>query len=254
VRQRDLSRLIEGRVTNNGAIRILNVIDDYATRTLVTHALEHYNMCVTSSDRQRLAHHLRQDELDLIILDMRQGRGEKLDLLHQILSASIPVVITDDHQSDSNDRVAALELGADDYMSEPIGPRELAARVRAVLRRRGRTREAVGLGVDNGAFRFADLRLDLQTRHLTRADGTRIFLTNREYALLLALLCRAGCSLTRERLLSAIRLRQDAVDRSIDVVVLRLRRKLEAVPGAQRIVETKRGIDYAIEIPVERLG
>ena len=239
-------------MADHGAIRILNVIDDHATRTHVTQALEHYNMCVTSSDRKGLAHHLRQNRLDLIILDIRQGRGEKLELLPEILSASVPVIITDDHRCEASDRVTALELGADDYMSEPIGARELAARVRAILRRRGRTRAAAVRGFDGGGFRFADLTLAVRTRHLTRSDGTRIFLTNREYALLLALLCRAGRTLTREHLLGATRPHQDAIDRSIDVMVLRLRRKLEAGPGAQRIIETKRGIGYVIEIAVER--
>ena len=239
-------------MTDSGAIRILNVIDDHATRALVTHALKHYDMCVTSSDRQSLAHDLRQNQLDLVILDIRQGRSEKLGLLPQILSASIPVIITDDRRRDASDGVAALELGADDYMSEPIAPRELAARVRAILRRRGRVRVAAVPRLDRGGFRFADLTLDLQTRHLTRSDGTRIFLTNREYTLLVALLSKAGWTLTRKHLLNAIWPNPDAINRSIDVMVLRLRRKLEACPGAQSIIATKRGLGYAIEIAVER--
>jgi two-component system OmpR family response regulator len=239
-------------MTDSGAIRILNVIDDHATRTLVTRALEHYNMCVTSSCRLGLARHLRQNQLDLIILDIRHDRDEKLGLLPQILSASIPVIITDDHRCDPSDRVAAFELGADGYMSEPIGPRELAARIRAILRRRGRTRAPAARRSDRGGFRFGDLTLDLRTRHLTRSDASRIFLTNREYALLLALVYRAGQTLTREQLQRATRPHQDVIDRSIDVIVLRLRRKLETSPGAQRIIETKRGMGYAIAIAVER--
>jgi DNA-binding response OmpR family regulator len=122
------------------------------------------------------------------------------------------------------------------------------------LRRRGRARVAAASGSDRGGFRFADLMLDLRTRQLTRFDGTRIPLTNREYALLFALLRRAGRTLTRERLLSATRRHQDVFGRSIDIMVLRLRRKLEGYPRTQRIIETKRGIGYAIEIAVERLG
>jgi DNA-binding response OmpR family regulator len=244
---------LDSSVTDSGAIRILNVIDDHATRTLVTRALEYYDMSVTSCDRQGLARHLDQNKFDLIILDIRRSRDEKFVLLRQILSASMPVIITDDHRCAAGDRVAAMELGADDYMSEPIAPRELVARVRAILRRRGRAQVAPTSGLDRGGFRFADLTLDLRTRHLTRSDGARISLTNREYALLFALLCRAGRTLTREHLLSATRLHQDVFDRSIDVVVLRLRRKLEGYPGARRIIETKRGIGYAIEIDVKRL-
>ena len=208
-------------------------------------------MSVTSSDRQGLARHLHQNKLDLVILDIRQDRGEKLLLLRQILSASIPVIITNDHRCAA---VAVLELGADDYISEPLAPRELVARVRAILRRRGRARVAAASGLDLGGFRFADLTLDLRTRHLTRSDETHISLSNREYALLHALLDRAGRTLTREHLVSATRLHQDVFDRTIDVLVLRLRRKLEGYPGAPRIIETKRGIGYAIEIAVQRLS
>lgn len=241
-------------MTDDGPIRILSVIDDDAVRARVTCALERYDMHVTSSDQQELPRHLNHNKLDLIILDVRQGRCEKLLLLRQILSASISVIITDDHRCAANDRVAALELGADDYMPEPIAPRELVARVRAIVRRRGRARGAAARDLDGSGYRFVDLTLDLRTRLLTRTNGTRIALTSGEYALLNALLCGAGRTLTREHLLSATRLHQDVIDRSIDVMVLRLRRKLEGCPGAQRIIETKRGVGYAIEIAVERLG
>ena len=240
-------------MTHNRAVRILNVIEDHTTRALVRQALERYDMHVAFSDRQGLARQLKRNEVDLIILDMRHARGDEFSLLRQFLSASIPVIVIGDHRCQAGDRVTALELGADDCMSEPIAPRELAARARAILRRRGRTQVAAVRDCDGGGFRFAGLTLDLRTQYLTRSDGTRIPLTRREYALLCALLCKAGRTLTRESLLSATRLHQDVVDRSIDVMVLRLRRKLEATAEAQRIIETKRGIGYAIEIAVERV-
>ena len=239
-------------MTDNGTIRILNVIDDHATRALVTRTLEHYDMRVATSDRRGLVRELNRDELDLIILDMGLARGDEFGLLRQILSASIPVIVIGDHRCQPADRVAALELGADDCMSEPIAPRELVARARAILRRRGRTRIASVRDCDGGGYRFAGLTLDLSTRHLARSDGSRIPLTRREYDLLCALLCNAGRTLTREHLLSASRPHQGLIERSIDVMVLRLRRKLETSPDAQRIIETKRGIGYAIEVAVER--
>jgi len=239
-------------VTDIGAIRILSVIDDHTTRALVTNALEHYDMCVTSSDRQTLARQINRNELDLIILDIRQARSDEFGLLRQILCTSIPVIIVGDHRCQASDRVAALELGADDCMSVPIAPRELVARARAILRRRRRVRVAGAPDCDGGGYRFAGLTLDLRTRSLTRSDGSLIALTRREYALLCALLRKAGRTVTREHLLSATRPHQDVIDRSVDVTVLRLRRKLEASPKAQRVIETKRGIGYAIEIAVER--
>jgi two-component system OmpR family response regulator len=239
--------------TGDGVFRILHIIDDLVMRTLVTRVLQHYGMHVTSTDCERLAQHLRRNDLDLIILDLRHGRREKLGLLSQILAVSIPVIITDSHRSAVSDRVAALELGADDYMTEPIAPRELVARVRSILRRRGRARRVEPDLSEMSGYQFADLTLDLRTRHLTRSDGTRIPLSSREYALLLAFLNKPDRTFTRQQLLRMTKLHQNATDRSIDVLVLRLRRKLEGHSRGQRIIETRRGIGYTMEIAVKRL-
>ena len=237
----------------DGVIRILNIIEDLVTRAVVTRTLQHYGMHVTCTDGDRLAQHLQRNDLDLIILDMRQGRREKLGLLSQILAVSIPVIITDSHRSTVGDRVAALELGADDYMTEPIAPRELVARARSILRRRGRARRVEPSPSETRGYQFGDLTLDVRTRHLTRSDGTRIPLSSREYALLLAFLNKPDRTFTRHQLLRMTKLHQNATDRSIDVLVLRLRRKLEGDPRTQRIIETKRGIGYTMEIDVKRL-
>jgi two-component system OmpR family response regulator len=238
---------------SDDVIRILNAIDDPVTHALMTRTLQHYGMDVISTHRDRLEQHLQRNDLDLIILDLRQGRREKLSLLSQILAVSIPVIITDSHRSAVSDRVAALELGADDYMTEPIAPRELVARVRSILRRRGRARRVEADRSEKGSFQFGDLTLDLRTRHLTRSDGTLILLSSREYALLRAFLNKPDRTFTREQLLRMTKLHQAATVRSIDVVVLRLRRKLEDHPNAQRIIETKRGVGYIMKSAVKRL-
>ena len=239
--------------TSDDVIRILNAIDDPITHALMTRTLQHYGMDVISTDRDRLVQHLERNDLDLIILDLRQGGREKLVLLSRILAVSIPVIVTDSHQSAVGDRVAALELGADDYMMEPIAPRELVARVRSILRRRGRARRLEPDRSEQGSFQFGDLTLDLRTRHLTRSDGSRIPLSSREYALLRAFLNKPDRIFTRKQLLRMTKLHQNATDRSIDVLVLRLRRKLEDHPSAQRIIETQRGIGYTMKIAVKRL-
>jgi DNA-binding response OmpR family regulator len=239
--------------TAEGVIRILTVIDDPITRAIVTRILEHYCMEVTFTERDRLAQHLQRNDLDLIILDMRHGRREKFDLLSQILATSIPVVITDSHRSTVSDRVAALELGAEDYMTDPIAPRELVARVRSILRRRGRWRRVEAGISDMRGYQFGSFTLELRTRHLTRSDGRHIPLSSREYALLVAFLNKPDRTFTRQQLLRMTSLHQNATDRSIDVLVLRLRRKLEGDPSAQHIIETKRGVGYTMEIDVKRL-
>jgi two-component system, OmpR family, response regulator len=240
-------------VTGDGVIRILNIIDDLVTRAFVTRILQQYGMHVTSTDPDGLARHLQRNDLDLIILDLRQGRREKLILLSQIVALSIPVIITDNHRSAVSDRVAALEFGADDYVTEPIAPRELVARVRSILRRRGRSRRIEPHRSEMRGYQFGDLTLDLRTRHLTRSDGARVSLSSREYALLLAFLDKPYRTFTRQQLLRMTKLHQDATDRSIDVLVLRLRRKLEGHPRTKPIIETKRGLGYTMNIAVERL-
>ena len=111
-------------VAHDGVARILCVIEDHATRTIVTRFLRDYDMSVTSaSNRLEVLRHVRQNRPDLIILDLRRDRVEGLNLLHKILPSSIPVIITDDDRCTPNDRVVALEVGADDYITEPTTPR-----------------------------------------------------------------------------------------------------------------------------------
>jgi DNA-binding response OmpR family regulator len=237
------------------AAHVLSVIGHSATRLTLTRFLQRYDMDVVSaSDRHELVQQLRDNALDLIILDLRSGRGEGLDLLRQMQSASVPVIITDDDRCTANDRIVALELGADDYVVEPISPRELLARVRVVLRRRRRKPAAAPRESVSGGYRFAGLTLNLRARRLTASDGTRIVLTSREYALLTAFLSAPELPLSREHLLGATRIHEDIFDRSIDVMVLRLRRKLAGHSQAQCIIRTKRGIGYALEVAVEKFG
>lgn len=226
-----------------------------ATRAVLMRCLQQYDMHISSaSDRQELAHHLRHSTLDLIILDLRSRRGEGLDLLREMLSASVPVIIIDDDRCTPGERITALELGADDYVVEPISPREILARIRAVLRRRPRKSTAAQRDCDGGGYRFSGLTLYLRTQRLTTSDGVQILLTKREYGLLVAFLRAPGRALSREHLLSATRIHEDILDRSIDVLVLRLRRKLEAHLQTRPVIRTKRGDGYALEIEVERFG
>jgi two-component system OmpR family response regulator len=148
------------------------------------------------------------------------------------------------HSREEVDRVVGLELGADDYLAKPFGLRELLARVRAVLRGHQMGRAPRARDPEMGGYRFNGWSLERRTRRLVNPDGAPVSLTNSEYALLLAFLKAPQRPLTREGLLQATRVREDIFDRSIDVQVLRLRRKLDIEPDAPPIIETERGVGY----------
>jgi DNA-binding response OmpR family regulator len=155
------------------------------------------------------------------------------------------------HRSDEIDRVVGLELGADDYVVKPFSPRELLARIRAVLRRQEMGRVARARDPERGGYRFGGWRLERRGRKLFDANETPIPLSKGEYALLLAFLEAPQRPLSREHLLQATRIHEDIFDRSIDVQVLRLRRRLEADPSAPRVILTERGVGYVFAMPVE---
>jgi two-component system, OmpR family, response regulator len=242
--------------------RVLVVDDDPAMRRMVAEYLEAHGVrAAAASGRQEMAHVLAAGEPRLVILDLRLGQEDGLDLLRELRARSdVPVIITTGYRRDEVDRVVGLELGADDYLTKPFGLRELLARVRAVLRRAqagraaaaaaaaGRDAEAAG-----GRWRFGGWQLDRRTRRLTDPHGVPVELTRGEHALLAAFLDAPQRPLTREHLLRATRMHEDVFDRSIDVQVLRLRRKLEADPGAPRVIRTERGVGYVFALPVERL-
>ena len=165
----------------------------------------------------------------------------------------MPVIIITGHRRDDIDRVVGLELGADDYLTKPFNLRELLARVRAVLRRFEKGGAAPARNPERGRFRFSGWQLDQKTRQLTDPDGAPVALTKGEYALLLAFLDAPQRPLSREHLLQATRVHEDVFDRSIDVQILRLRRKLERDPSAPRVIQTERGVGYVFAVPVERV-
>jgi DNA-binding response OmpR family regulator len=187
----------------------------------------------------------------LIIMDEQLGENNGLDRLRSIRSNSdIPIIITGS-RADEVDRIISLELGADDYIVRP-SPRELLARTRAILRRREMGRAARTRDWEGGGYRFNGWRLERRGRRLVDAKGMPFSLSKGEYALLLAFLEAPQRPLSREHLLQATRVHEDIFDRSIDVQVLRLRRKLEIDPNAPRMIQTERGIGYVFALPVER--
>lgn len=224
-------------------------------RHLVTNYLEEHDIqAVPASGRDEVAGLLAAREPDLVILDLRLGQEDGLDLLREIRSRSdVPVIIITGHRRDEIDRVVGLELGADDYITKPFGLRELLARIRAVLRRREAGQIAARRAPERGRYRFGAWQFDRRTRRLTNSSGAPVALTKGEYALLIAFLDAPQRPLSREHLLQATRVHEDVFDRSIDVQVLRLRRKLETDTSSPQFILTERGVGYVFAVPVERL-
>ncbi len=240
---------------STAAPTVLVIDDDDATRRMVTNYFQDRDVPTRgAADRQEMARQLAAAEPSLIILDLRLGQDDGLDLLREIRSRSdVPVIITTGHRLEEIDRVVGLELGADDYVIKPFGLRELFARVKAVLRRRDRGRPPRRSDSQPAGYRFEGWQLHTATRVLLNADETSVPLTKSEYALLLAFLEAPQRTLTREQLLQATRMHEDIFDRSIDVQVLRLRRKLECDVSAPRMIQTQRGVGYLFSAVVEPL-
>jgi two-component system, OmpR family, response regulator len=231
----------------------LVVEDDLTMRHLVTSYLEDHDIqAISASRRDEVTALLTRHQPDLVVLDLRLGQEDGLDLLREIRTHSdVPVIITTGHRRDEIDRVVGLELGADDYITKPFGLRELLARIRAVLRRQETGQAALHRDSEKGSLRFGGWRLDRRTRNLTNSRGEPVALTKGEYTLLTAFLRAPQRPLSREHLLQATRIHEDVFDRSIDVQVLRLRRKLEADPSSPSIIRTERGVGYVFALPVE---
>ena len=242
------------RGSGDRQVCVLVVEDDPALqRMILDYFVENNISTLVASGRREMAGQLGSTEVNLVILDLRLGQEDGLDLLREIRSSSdVPVIIITGHRRDDIDRVVGLELGADDYVTKPFNLRELLARVRAVLRRFEIGRAAPARDPERGRYRFSGWLLDRKTRQLTDPDGAPVPLTKGEYALLLAFLNAPQRPLSREHLLQATRVYEDVFDRSIDVQILRLRRKLERDPSAPQVIQTERGIGYVFAVPVER--
>jgi DNA-binding response OmpR family regulator len=197
---------------------------------------------------------LADEAIDLVVLDLRLAGEDGISIARTLRAeSSIPIIILTGIR-DEADRVMGLELGADDYLTKPFSPRELLARIRTVLRR---TKAAVLTQArqrEIRAYRFGKFELNLRTRRLKAGDGRSINLTNGEFNLLAALCAAPQRILTRDQLLEASRVYDNEVyDRSIDVLVLRLRRKVEAQPSQPQFIVTERGVGYKLSSAVEVL-
>jgi DNA-binding response OmpR family regulator len=233
---------------------ILVVDDDASMRELLAEYLGGNDLRVTTvAAGAQMRSALDEQTIDLVVLDLRLGSEDGMVLARKLRDESaIPIIIVTGKLDDA-DRVMGLELGADDYITKPFNPRELLARIRAVLRRYHTGSEI--LPARDGkrrAYRFEGWELNLRTRRLTGPDRQRIELTNGEFSLLQAFCAAPQRVLTRDQLLELSRLNSAEVfDRSIDVQILRLRRKIERDPGQPEYIKTQRGAGYIFSAAVQ---
>jgi two-component system, OmpR family, response regulator len=232
---------------------ILVVDDDAAIRELIREYLAENDFKVsvaeTGADMDKV---LSVEIVDLVILDLKLPDEDGLAIARRLReSLDLPIIILTGRK-DEADRVMGLELGADDYVTKPFSQRELLARIKAVLRRTEGKREA-RRGESVRAYKFTGWELNTGTRRLKGPTGEQVELTNSEYALLVAFLRSPQRVLTRDQLLEASRLHDDIYDRSIDVQILRLRRKIEESPNQPNLIKTERGAGYYLNSTVETM-
>lgn len=186
------------------------------------------------------------DVPDLVLLDLRMPGEDGLSLARHLRESTDAGIIMLTAIAEPVDRILGLELGADDYIAKPFELREVLARVRSVLRRRKPAASAPA-ETDTRRLGFAGYVLDLDRRTLTRADGSEVALTAMEFDLLAVMARRPGIVFTREQLQDlAHNNAEEAFDRSIDIRITRLRRKIEVDPAHPAILKTVRGAGYML--------
>ena len=233
---------------------VLVVDDDPSMRDVMESYLEGNNLQVTAAaDGRGMKPALADKPVDLIILDVKLANEDGLDLMRGLNGQSdVPIILVTGHRREETDRVVGLELGADDYLTKPFGLRELLARVRAVLRRSDAAERRSRKSERRVRYRFAGWELDMRTRRLTSPAGSGMALTTGEFNLLAAFLRSPQHILTREQLLAASRVHDEEVfDRSVDIQILRLRRKLESNLSDPQLIKTERGAGYIFAPAVE---
>ncbi len=240
----------------NTSPKILIVDDDAAIRELVQEYLSENGFTViASANGRQMRESLAANDIKLMLCDVKLPGEDGFALAREVRSNSDVPIIMLTGQAQEIDRVLGLELGADDYLTKPFSPRELLARIKAVLRRyEAPVRDAKASQLRRESeirtYKFANWELSTGTRKLKAPDGTKTELTNGEFALLITFLKAPHVVLSRDQLLEGSRLHDDIFDRSIDVQILRLRQKIEVDPKEPKLIRTERGVGYCFAADV----
>lgn len=193
--------------------------------------------------------------VDLVVLDLMLPGEDGFSICRRLSAGDGPPIIILSARGEDVDRIVGLEIGADDYLAKPFNPRELSARIRAVLRRRQQpaSEPAGAPGAGREVYRFAGWTVDVDDRAVAGPDGAPVILSAGEFALLVAFVRRPRRVLTRDQLLDWTRGDATApVDRAIDVQLSRLRRKLGDDPREPRLIKTVRGDGYLFAADVRK--
>jgi len=230
---------------NQETQKILVVDDDLRLRSLLERFLKEQGYQVRAvPDGQQMDRYLERENYHLVVLDLMLPGEDGFDICRRLRASEndIPIIMLT-AKGDEVDKILGLELGADDYLSKPFSPRELAARIKAVLRRR--TVEVPGApATEEAEIEFGRFKLNLATREMY--DGEELLsLTSGEFAVLKSLVTNPRTPLSRDKLMNLARGRDySALERSIDVQVSRLRRMLEEDPAKPRYIQTVWGVGY----------
>jgi two-component system phosphate regulon response regulator OmpR len=226
--------------------KLVIVDDDARIRDLLRRFLSQEGFDVLlAEDGRALDRILQRETIDLIVLDLMLPGEDGLSICKRLRSTStkIPVIMLTAKGEDV-DRINGLEIGADDYLGKPFNPRELLARIHAVLRRRPQAEVPGAPANDKEAITFGEFTLDLGIRSLTK-NGQEIPLTTGEFAMLKALVRHPRQALSRDKLAQLARGREfEPFDRSLDVQVSRLRKMIEVDPASPKIIQTVWGVGY----------
>jgi DNA-binding response OmpR family regulator len=234
---------------------ILVVDDDPKVRTLLRRCFEGEGFSVSEAkDGSELRACMERQPVTLITLDLNLGRENGLDLAREIRKErNVPIIMLTG-KGDAVDRVVGLELGADDYLAKPFELRELVARVRAVLRRAMPAGQAA-VAASGQRYAFDGWLFDLDRRSLKREGGQDRELTTSEFNLLEAFVKRPHRVLSRDEIMDLLKGHDwSPLDRSIDNLVARLRKKIEQDPDHPRLIKTVRGVGYVLTADVKRNG
>ncbi|HXD07471.1 MAG TPA: response regulator [Burkholderiaceae bacterium] len=234
---------------------VLALDDDPTVRDLIAEYLGNNELRVTAVANGREFHEaLAHETIDVVVLDVRLPGEDGMQIARRLREeCNLPILMLTG-RADEADRVMGLELGADDYLTKPFSPRELLARIRALLRRSQAQATVADAIARVRAYRFGGWELNVGLRRLKSASGEAVELTNGEFSLLTAFLSSPQRVLTRDQLLELSRLHNAEVyDRSIDVQILRLRRKIEVDPAHPEYIRTERRAGYVFSAPVQAM-